>query len=64
MLVGTVNSEDKWQIQNDAETLLRAREIANDEKRLEKVKAFFKDHEEAVKDLSGDEFYEKLIGLR
>lgn len=64
MLLGTVNSEDKWQIQNDAETLMRAREIANDEKRLEKVKAFFKDQEEAVKDLSGDEFYEKLIGLR
>lgn len=43
---------------------MRAKEIMEDEKRLEKVKDYFKKQKEAIDELSGDEFYEKLIGLR
>lgn len=59
-----VTEENEWEIRNDAETLMRAKAIMEDEKRLGKVKDYFKKQKEAIEDLSSDEFYEKLIGLR
>lgn len=59
-----VDREDQWQIECDAEALMKAREIALDEGRLEKVKEYFKKQGEAITDLTKDDFYEKLIGLR
>lgn len=59
-----IAEENEWEIRSDAETLIRAKAIMEDEKRLGKVKDFFKKQKEAIEDLSSDEFYEKLIGLR
>lgn len=59
-----VTEENEWEIRSDAETLMRAKAIMEDEKRLGKVKDYFKKQKEAIEDLSSDEFYEKLIGLR
>lgn len=59
-----ITEENDWEIRNDAETLMRAKAIIGDEKRLGKVKDYFQKQKEAIEELSGDDFYEKLIGLR
>lgn len=60
---GVNSSEDRWQIQNDCETLMRAKEIVEDEKRLEKAQEYFSKQKEILDDLSKSEFLKK-IGLR
>lgn len=59
-----IAEENEWEIRSDAETLMRAKAIMEDDKRLEKVKNYFQKQKEAIDALSKDEFYEKLIGLR
>jgi len=59
-----ITEDNEWEIRNDAETLVRAKAIMEDDKRLGKVKDYFKKQKEAIDDLSSDDFYEKLIGLR
>lgn len=59
-----ITEDNEWEIRNDAETLVRAKAIIEDDKRLGKVKDYFKKQKEAIDDLSSDDFYEKLIGLR
>jgi hypothetical protein len=63
MITSAVDSDDKWQIQSDCETLMRAKEIVEDEKRLEKAQEYFSKQKEILDDLSKSEFLKK-IGLR
>jgi hypothetical protein len=62
MLVGD-STDDQWEIQRDCETLMRAKEIVEDPKRLEKAQAFFTKQTEAMKALSDTDFLKK-IGFR
>lgn len=63
-MMDIVTPENEWEIRRDAETMMTAKDIVEDPKRLERVKTYFKKQKEAFDDLSSDEFYEKLIGLR
>ena len=54
--------DDKWEIERDFETLVRASEISSDKERLKKVQEFAKKQQEAM-DKVLDTEYLKSIGI-
>ena len=54
--------EDKWELERDFETLVRASEISGDKERLKKVQEFAKKQKEAM-DKVLDTEYLKSIGI-
>ncbi|MCT7643853.1 hypothetical protein [Aliarcobacter butzleri] len=54
--------EDKWEIERDFETLVRASEISGDKKRLKNVQEYAKKQKEAM-DKVLDTEYLKSIGI-
>lgn len=54
--------DDKWKIERDFETLVRASEISGDKERLKKVQEFAKKQKEAM-DKVLDTEYLKSIGI-
>ena len=54
--------EDKWEIERDFETLVRASEISGDKERLKNVQEFAKKQKEAM-DKVLDTEYLKSIGI-
>ena len=57
-----VEADDRWEIERDFETLVRASEISSDKKRLKKVQEFAKKQKEAM-DKVLDTEYLKSIGI-
>ena len=57
-----VEADDRWEIETDFETLVRASEISSDKKRLKKVQEFAKKQKEAM-DKVLDTEYLKSIGI-
>ena len=55
-------ADDKWEIESDFETLVRASEISSDKERLKKVQEFAKKQKEAM-DKVLDTEYLKSIGI-
>lgn len=54
--------DDRWEIERDFETLVRASEISGDKERLKKVQEFAKKQKEAM-DKVLDTEYLKSIGI-
>ena len=57
-----VETDDKWEIERDFETLVRASEISSDKERLKKAQEFAKKQKEAM-DKVLDTEYLKSIGI-
>ena len=57
-----VEADDRWEIERDFETLVRAGEISSDKERLKKVQEFAKKQKEAM-DKVLDTEYLKSIGI-
>ena len=57
-----VEADDRWEIEQDFETLVRASEISSDKERLKKVQEFAKKQKEAM-DKVLDTEYLKSIGI-
>ncbi|WP_418179765.1 hypothetical protein ACNSOO_04685 [Aliarcobacter lanthieri] len=57
-----VDVDDRWEIERDFETLVRASEISGDKKRLKKVQEFAKKQKEAMDNVLDTE-YLKSIGI-
>ncbi len=55
-------ADDRWEIERDFETLVRAGEINSDEKRLKKVQEFAKKQKEQLDNIM-DSDYLKSIGI-
>jgi hypothetical protein len=55
-------ADDKWKLERDFETLVRASEISSDKERLKKVQEFAKKQKEAM-DKVLDTEYLKSIGI-
>ncbi|MFY9075340.1 hypothetical protein OZZ08_10275 [Malaciobacter mytili] len=62
MIYETDTQEQRWEIERDFETLMRASEITSDEKRLKKVQEFAKKQKEAMEKVL-DTDYLKSIGI-
>jgi hypothetical protein len=62
MIYETDTQEQRWEIERDFETLMRASEITSDEKRLKKVQDFAKKQKEAMEKVL-DTDYLKSIGI-
>jgi hypothetical protein len=62
MIYETDTQEQRWEIERDFETLMRAGEITSDEKRLKKVQEFAKMQKEAMEKVL-DTDYLKSIGI-
>lgn len=62
MIYDKVSDDDKWEIERDFETLIRASEISSDNERLKKVQEFAKKQKEAM-DKVLDTKYLKSIGI-
>lgn len=54
---------DEWEIRNDCDTLMRAKDIVEDEKRLAAAQEYFTKQKETLEELSKSEFLKK-IGFR
>jgi hypothetical protein len=63
MAVKTKPKRDEWEIRNDCDTLMRAKEIAEDEERLAAAQEYFTKQKETLEELSKSEFLKK-IGFR
>ncbi|TLS99936.1 hypothetical protein [Aliarcobacter cibarius] len=57
-----VSEDDRWELERDFETLIRASEISSDKERLKKVQEFAKKQKEAM-DKVLDTEYLKSIGI-
>ena len=57
-----VEADDRWEIERDFETLVRASEISSDNERLKKAQEFEKKQKEAM-DKVLDTEYLKSIGI-
>lgn len=55
-------ADDKWELERDFETLVRASEISSDKEKLKKVQEFAKKQKEAM-DKVLDTEYLKSIGI-
>lgn len=55
-------ADDKWEIERDFETLVRASEISSDKERLKKAQEFAKKQKEAMDKVLNTE-YLKSIGI-
>jgi len=58
-----VPERDEWEIRNDCDTLMRAKEIVEDEKRLAAAQEYFTKQKETLEELSKSDFLKK-IGFR
>lgn len=58
-----VSKRDEWDIRNDCDTLMRAKEIVEDEDRLKEAQEYFTKQKETLEELSKSEFLKK-IGFR
>lgn len=58
-----IKERDKWEIQSDCETLMRAKEIVEDEERLKAAQEYFTKQKETLEELSKSDFLKK-IGFR
>lgn len=64
MLVAkSAEKRDEWEIRNDCDTLMRAKEIVEDEERLAAAQEYFTKQKETLEELSKSEFLKK-IGFR
>lgn len=61
--IAVVKERDTWEIQSDCETLMRAKEIVEDEERLKAAQEYFTKQKETLEELSKSEFLKK-IGFR
>ncbi|MDD2267477.1 hypothetical protein [Sulfuricurvum sp.] len=61
--VKTVPQRDEWEIRNDCDTLMRAKEIIEDEERLKAAQEYFTKQKETLEELSKSDFLKK-IGFR
>ena len=52
--VVSLSDDEKWRVQSDLETLMRAKGIQKDEKRMAKVRALAKEKLEEVAAVMGD----------
>lgn len=53
-LNGSINPDDEWQVEDDMRTLMRAKEIQADPKRMARVKAMARKKLEQVASVMGE----------
>lgn len=63
MDVKAVPKRDEWEIRNDCDTLMRAKDIVEDEERLKEAQEYFTKQKETLEELSKSDFLKK-IGFR